>query len=78
MYNSLKYYDNNVFYSNRKEVNGIPIIFVPGNAGSGKQARSIGSLLQNKTTLRHPGFHFDTFTLDFNEVSDGTDYLVLI
>ncbi|KAE9549238.1 hypothetical protein FO519_007547 [Halicephalobus sp. NKZ332] len=70
LYGEAHYYMN---FMNRGEVNGIPIIFVPGNAGSGKQARSIGSLLQNKTTLRHSGFHFDTFTLDFNEELSGLD-----
>uniref|UniRef100_A0A914Z6M8 GPI inositol-deacylase n=1 Tax=Panagrolaimus superbus TaxID=310955 RepID=A0A914Z6M8_9BILA len=54
-----------------KKVDGLPIIFVPGNAGSAKQARSIGSVLQNKTDLRNTPFHFDVFTLNFNEQFSG-------
>jgi hypothetical protein len=54
-----------------KKVYGLPIIFVPGNAGSAKQARSIGSVLQNKTDLRNTPFHFDVFTLNFNEQFSG-------
>ena len=49
-------------------LNGLPILFVPGNAGSGRQVRSLGSLLQNKTEGRMTNFHFDVFAVDFNEV----------
>ncbi|CAD5209356.1 unnamed protein product [Bursaphelenchus okinawaensis] len=48
-------------------LDGIPIIFVPGNAGSEKQARSLGSVLQNKTELRGTHFKFNVFTIDFKE-----------
>ncbi|CAK5032065.1 unnamed protein product [Meloidogyne enterolobii] len=48
-------------------LNGFPILFVPGNAGSGRQVRSLGSLLQNKTEDRMSNFHFDVFAVDFNE-----------
>ncbi|KAI1704154.1 PGAP1-like protein [Ditylenchus destructor] len=49
-----------------EQVNGLPVIFVPGSGGSGRQVRSLGSVLQNKTDLRHTKFHFDTFAVDFN------------
>ncbi|KAI1706970.1 PGAP1-like protein domain-containing protein [Ditylenchus destructor] len=48
------------------QVNGLPVIFVPGSGGSGRQVRSLGSVLQNKTDLRQTKFHFDTFAVDFN------------
>ncbi|KAL7076855.1 hypothetical protein ACQ4LE_003634, partial [Meloidogyne hapla] len=48
-------------------LNCLPILFVPGNAGSGRQVRSLGSLLQNKTENRMTNFHFDVFAVDFNE-----------
>ncbi|KAI6223729.1 GPI inositol-deacylase [Aphelenchoides fujianensis] len=50
-----------------KKVDGLPVIFVPGNAGSGKQVRSLASVLQNKTESRATPFHFDLFAVDFNE-----------
>lgn len=55
-------------FRNTKYVDGIPIIFVPGNAGSGNQVRSLASVLQNKTESRNTPFHFDVFTVNFNEV----------
>jgi pimeloyl-ACP methyl ester carboxylesterase len=55
------------YYLNTQHVDGLPIIFVPGNAGSGRQIRSLASLLQNKTESRHTKFHFDVFGVDFNE-----------
>ena len=53
---------------NTKKVDGIPVLFVPGNAGSARQVRSLGSVLQNKTELQHTKFHFNVFAVDFNEV----------
>lgn len=55
------------FRSNGK-VDGIPVLFVPGNAGSARQVRSLGSVLQNKTEMWNTQFHFDVFAVDFNEV----------
>ncbi|KAF7640228.1 GPI inositol-deacylase, partial [Meloidogyne graminicola] len=59
-------------------LNGFPILFVPGNAGSGRQVRSIGSLLQNKTESRMTNFHFDVFAVDFNEelTAYNFDYII--
>ncbi|KAL3101932.1 hypothetical protein niasHS_003341 [Heterodera schachtii] len=53
-------------YGESGELDGFPLLFVPGNAGSGRQVRSLGSLLQNKTERLGTQFHFDTFALDFN------------
>lgn len=62
-----------LFYRRRTEqVNGLPIIFVPGNAGSSKQVRSLGSVLHNKTESRNLPFTFDVFAVDFNEVCCNT------
>uniref|UniRef100_A0A914DDN0 GPI inositol-deacylase n=1 Tax=Acrobeloides nanus TaxID=290746 RepID=A0A914DDN0_9BILA len=54
-----------------KKVNGIPVLFVPGNAGSARQVRSLGSVLQNKTEMQNTKFHFDVFAVDFNEELSG-------
>ena len=44
---------------------GIPVLFIPGNAGSHKQVRSLGSVSLKKT--ERLGFNFDFFTVGFNE-----------
>ncbi|CAD5214581.1 unnamed protein product [Bursaphelenchus xylophilus] len=73
------------YMNDPKSLDGIPIIFVPGNSGSEKQARSLGSILQNKTESRRPGFKFNVFTVDFKEefsafssvvINRQIDYLV--
>lgn len=48
---------------------GIPVIFIPGNAGSYKQARSIGSLAAEVIVERGlpAGMQLDLFTADFQE-----------
>uniref|UniRef100_A0A7E4WAR9 GPI inositol-deacylase n=1 Tax=Panagrellus redivivus TaxID=6233 RepID=A0A7E4WAR9_PANRE len=60
-----------------QKVTGLPVIFVPGNAGSSQQSRSIGSLLQNKTEMWYSKFHFNVFTLHFNHEFSGlsADYI---
>ena len=45
--------------------NGIPVLFIPGNAGSAKQVRSLGSVALRKT--EGMSFHFNYFAVDFNE-----------
>ncbi|MFH4978308.1 hypothetical protein AB6A40_005017 [Gnathostoma spinigerum] len=50
---------------------GIPVIFVPGNGGSSKQVRSLGTVLQNKTEMQRTPFTFDVFAVDFNEELSG-------
>lgn len=48
---------------------GIPVIFIPGNAGSYKQARSIGSLAAEVIAERNLGQdqRLDLYTADFEE-----------
>ena len=46
-------------------LSGIPVLFIPGNAGSYKQVRSLGSIALRKTESM--GFHFNFFTVDFKE-----------
>ncbi|GAU96209.1 hypothetical protein RvY_07686-2 [Ramazzottius varieornatus] len=58
-------YKRNIF-------NGIPVLFIPGNAGSFRQGRSIGSvLLRMAEKKRHSKVHFDVFTIDFDEEFSG-------
>ncbi|VDK44192.1 unnamed protein product [Anisakis simplex] len=58
-------------FSKTRKVSGIPVLFIPGNAGSSRQVRSIGSLLLNKTESRRTPFRFDVFAVDFNEELTG-------
>ncbi|XP_061548382.1 GPI inositol-deacylase isoform X2 [Phycodurus eques] len=46
---------------------GAPVLFLPGNAGSYKQARSLGSVALRKAERAEGGLHFNVFTVDFNE-----------
>ncbi|XP_072768118.1 GPI inositol-deacylase isoform X1 [Nerophis lumbriciformis] len=46
---------------------GVPLLFLPGNAGSYKQARSLGSVALRKAERMEGGLHFNVFTVDFNE-----------
>ena len=46
-------------------MSGIPVLFIPGNAGSYKQVRSLGSVALKKTETLP--FHFDFFAVDFKE-----------
>lgn len=58
------------------QVKGVPVLFIPGNAGSYKQARSLGSesaqyyyntVAQNPGALKEGATSIDFFTVDFNE-----------
>ncbi|KAI2635049.1 GPI inositol-deacylase [Xylaria nigripes] len=60
----------------RSKVKGIPVLFIPGNAGSYKQVRSIASesaryfhevLHPNATSAKSGIKNLDFFTVDFNE-----------
>ncbi|KAK6110826.1 PGAP1-like family protein [Brugia pahangi] len=64
-------------YMRTRQVSGIPIIFVPGSAGSSKQVRSLGSILHNKTESRNLPFTFDVFAIDFNEELSGLSGMYL-
>jgi glycosylphosphatidylinositol deacylase len=46
-------------------VTGIPVLFIPGNAGSYRQARSIGSYFSSMAVEK--GVRFDVFTADLME-----------
>ena len=51
-------------------LHGIPALFLPGNAGSHKQARSSASIaLRMHLSDFKTRKHFDFFTIDFNEAS---------
>ncbi|XP_041929415.1 GPI inositol-deacylase [Alosa sapidissima] len=49
------------------KLSGAPVLFLPGNAGSYKQARSLGSVALRKAEGLEGGIHFNVFTIDFNE-----------
>ncbi|ALC49896.1 CG3160 [Drosophila busckii] len=52
----------------RKErMTGAPVIFVPGNAGSYKQVRSLASVALRKAREHTDGIHLDYYTVDFDE-----------
>ncbi|XP_038068975.1 GPI inositol-deacylase-like [Patiria miniata] len=55
--------------SRNLKLNGIPVLFIPGNAGSYKQVRSLGSAALRKAQAY--SFHFNYFTIDFNEELTG-------
>ncbi|CAJ0591441.1 unnamed protein product [Cylicocyclus nassatus] len=47
--------------------NHIPVLFVPGSGGSGKQVRSLASVMMNKTEMRSAPFRMHFYAVDFNE-----------
>ncbi|XP_029936332.1 GPI inositol-deacylase [Myripristis murdjan] len=49
------------------KLTGAPVLFLPGNAGSFKQARSLGSVALRKAENMEGGLHLNVFTVDFNE-----------
>ncbi|RVE57714.1 hypothetical protein OJAV_G00201970 [Oryzias javanicus] len=49
------------------KLTGAPVLFLPGNAGSYKQARSLGSVALRKAENMDGGLHLNVFTVDFNE-----------
>ncbi|XP_076314920.1 GPI inositol-deacylase [Tachypleus tridentatus] len=53
------------------QLGGLPLLFIPGNAGSYRQVRSLGSVaLRMAESLRSP-FHFNMFSVDLNEELSG-------
>ncbi|KAI0888846.1 PGAP1-domain-containing protein [Annulohypoxylon maeteangense] len=63
-------------FDNGPKIKGIPVLFIPGNAGSYKQVRSIASesaryfhdvLQQDSAALNGGARSLDFFTVDFNE-----------
>uniref|UniRef100_A0A4W4DUL8 GPI inositol-deacylase n=1 Tax=Electrophorus electricus TaxID=8005 RepID=A0A4W4DUL8_ELEEL len=49
------------------KLTGAPVLFLPGNAGSYKQGRSLGSVALRKAENMEGGIHLNVFTIDFNE-----------
>ncbi|XP_008210404.2 GPI inositol-deacylase [Nasonia vitripennis] len=56
----------------RMHFTGIPVLFIPGNAGSHEQVRSLASISLRKSLKSRTPFHFDYFTISF-----GKDYSAL-
>ncbi|XP_063790175.1 GPI inositol-deacylase isoform X2 [Pseudophryne corroboree] len=48
-------------------LSGIPVLFLPGNAGSYKQVRSFGSIALRKAENINYSYHFNVFSVNFNE-----------
>lgn len=46
---------------------GIPALFIPGNAGSHRQVRSLASVALRMSQSRQTRLHFNFFSIDFNE-----------
>ncbi|XP_017871035.1 PREDICTED: GPI inositol-deacylase [Drosophila arizonae] len=52
----------------KTRMTGAPVIFVPGNAGSYKQVRSLASVALRKAGEHpHTGKHLDYYTIDYDE-----------
>ncbi|KAF7995470.1 hypothetical protein HCN44_006577 [Aphidius gifuensis] len=51
----------------RMEFNGIPVLFIPGNAGSHQQVRSLASVCLRMSLKYRTPFHFDFFTVSLAE-----------
>uniref|UniRef100_A0ABD2VTV1 GPI inositol-deacylase n=1 Tax=Trichogramma kaykai TaxID=54128 RepID=A0ABD2VTV1_9HYME len=51
----------------RMHFNGIPVLFIPGNAGSHEQVRSLASISLRKSLKSRSPFHFDYFTVSFGK-----------
>ena len=52
----------------RQQLSGIPVLFIPGNAGSVKQVRSLASVALRKAIEDFKyKTHFDYFSIDFEE-----------
>ncbi|XP_035681116.1 GPI inositol-deacylase-like [Branchiostoma floridae] len=53
------------------KLTGVPVLFIPGNAGSHKQVRSLGSVALKKAQHLRTPFHFNYFSVDLNEELTG-------
>uniref|UniRef100_A0A1Y1N8T0 GPI inositol-deacylase n=1 Tax=Photinus pyralis TaxID=7054 RepID=A0A1Y1N8T0_PHOPY len=56
---------------------GIPILFIPGNAGSYRQVRSLASVCLRKSLDDRSGFHFDFFAVNLNNEFSGLNGALL-
>ncbi|XP_046960059.1 GPI inositol-deacylase [Vanessa cardui] len=50
---------------------GVPVLFLPGNSGSHMQARSLASVALRKALSPKYEYHFDYFTISYNEELSG-------
>ncbi|XP_044759364.1 GPI inositol-deacylase [Coccinella septempunctata] len=67
----LYYYDEGPPHGSTPKFWGIPVLFIPGNAGSHKQVRSLASVALRKSVNKRLPYHFDYFTIDMNEELSG-------
>ncbi|XP_054168132.1 GPI inositol-deacylase-like isoform X2 [Oppia nitens] len=58
------------------DFDGVPVVFVPGNRGSYKQVRSLGSVALRMSD-KYSTFHFNYFTVDLNEEYSGVNSIQL-
>ncbi|KAK3737552.1 hypothetical protein QZH41_006055 [Actinostola sp. cb2023] len=58
-----------------QRVRGIPVLFIPGNAGSHKQARSLASVALRKA--EDSAYQFNYFTVDLDERLSGVSGVML-
>ncbi|XP_013103722.2 GPI inositol-deacylase [Stomoxys calcitrans] len=62
------YYEGKILQNvNNLKLTGAPVIFIPGNAGSYKQVRSLASVALRKGMDNERGIHLDYFTVNFEE-----------
>ncbi|XP_075154707.1 GPI inositol-deacylase isoform X2 [Haematobia irritans] len=62
------YYEGRILQDvNNLKLKGAPVIFIPGNAGSYKQVRSLASVALRKGMDNERGIHLDYFTVNFEE-----------
>ncbi|XP_061388136.1 GPI inositol-deacylase [Musca vetustissima] len=67
-YGLFYYYEGRILQDvNKMELKGAPVIFVPGNAGSYKQVRSLASVALRKGMDNDRSIHMDYFTVNFEE-----------
>lgn len=50
---------------------GVPVLFLPGNSGSHMQARSLASVALRKALSKGYQYHFDFFSISYNEELSG-------
>ncbi|ESP03848.1 hypothetical protein LOTGIDRAFT_110439 [Lottia gigantea] len=53
------------------KLDGVPVLFIPGNAGSYRQVRSLGSVSLRKSENIKNKIQFNYFSIDFNEEFSG-------
>ncbi|KAH3871259.1 hypothetical protein DPMN_034454, partial [Dreissena polymorpha] len=53
------------------QMTGVPVLFIPGNAGSYKQVRSLASVAFRRAVDKRKLYHFNFFSVDLNEEYSG-------